>query len=156
MSRETDEGIDEGLDFLSAVNPDGTIVAALLMRPTGSIVAGWMRESDRCEVVGVMTATLLASINMIAESVGCRAPTTVSVRCEESQLLATKVDDNAILVLIAPADTREAHLRRKTRQIVARLGNRSRFERTGAAATSALATRSIVAGRGIVSGDRGP
>ena len=149
-----DEEVEEGVDFLSAVNPDGTFDAALLMRPTGSIVAGWMRESDRCEVVGVMTATLLASINMIAESVGCRAPTTVSVRCEESQLLATKVDDNAILVLIAPADTREAHLRRKTRHIVARLGDRSRFERTGDVVTATLATHSMVAGRDLASGNR--
>ena len=136
------------------VNPDGTFDAALLMRQSGSIIAGWMQQSDRIDAVGVMTATLLASVDTIVEMVGRRTPTTVSVRCEESQILATRIDDKAVLVLIAPETTREAHLRRKTRQIVARLASASRSQRTGAIATPALTSLATVVGRASASGDR--
>ena len=155
MTSRKDDGIEQGLDFLSAVDPDGTFDAALLIARTGSIIAGWMRESDQCEAVGVMTATLIASINTIVEMVGRRTPTEVFVKCEDSQILATRTGDNTILVLIAPDVTKSSHIRRKSRQIATYLAQRNRSDQTETFAIPGTATPSLV-GRGLQSASQQP
>src|SRR2546422_11421258 len=61
------------LSFLSAIDTEGGLDAVLFLRRTGSVLASWTREGIRLDVVSVMAATLLASVDTIVEALAVRA-----------------------------------------------------------------------------------
>src|SRR5205807_10519351 len=122
MGRESSDALEQAaLSFLSGIDTDLGLDAALFVRRTGLVLASWMREGIRLDVVSVMAATMLASVDTIIESVGGPTPEVISVDTDAHQILATKVNSRAFLVVIAPKKVSRAVVRKTMRGLNARL-----------------------------------
>ena len=110
---------ERGASVLSIVDPDGPLDAVLLLRQTGVLVAGWTRTPVAHEVLTVMAATMFASVQTIAETLGDASPSTIVVETESRRLLATKFGTDE-LILVAPKSATEGLLRQVARRIVRR------------------------------------
>lgn len=120
------------LSFLSAIDPDSGLDAALFVRRTGLVLASWTREGVRLEVVSVMAATMLASIDTIVETLGASAPKSAWVDAGGYHMSATKVGSQAFLVVIAPKSVSRRVIRSTMRDLVARLEAATMPRRRGA------------------------
>src|SRR2546430_2569524 len=122
MGRESSDALEQAaLSFLSGIDTDLGLDAALFVRRTGLVLASWMREGIRLDVVSVMAATMLASVDTIIESVGGRTPDVISVDTDTHQIVATKVNSRAFLVVIAPKKVSRTVVRKTMRGLNARL-----------------------------------
>ena len=122
MGRESSDALEQAaLSFLSGIDPDLGLDAALFVRRTGLVLASWMREGIRLDVVSVMAATMLASVDTIIESVGGPTSEVISVDTDAHQILATKVNSRAFLVVIAPKKVSRTVVRKTMRGLNARL-----------------------------------
>src|SRR5712664_870294 len=74
MGRESSALEPAALSFLSAVDTDLGLDAVLFLRRTGLVLASSTREGIRLDIVSVMAATMLASIDTIVEPLGGSAP----------------------------------------------------------------------------------
>lgn len=117
------------LSFLSAIDSDRGLDAALFVRRTGLVLASWTREGVRLEVVSVMAATMLASVDTIVETLGGETPRSVSVDSGSHRMIATKVGSQAFLVVIAPTTVPRRVVRSTIRDLVARLESASKVAR---------------------------
>ena len=72
-------------------------------------------------IVTVMTATMMGSIDTMAEALDYPVPQTVLVETDQCRMFATRVDPKATLVLITPKTVGEGYLRYSARQILAKL-----------------------------------
>jgi predicted regulator of Ras-like GTPase activity (Roadblock/LC7/MglB family) len=130
VGRESLSALEEAsLSFLSAIDPDRGLDAALLLRRTGIVLASWSRGGIRLEVVSVMAATMLASIDTIMESLGAATPKSVWVESGDHQIAATNVGPQAFLVVIAPKTVKRRVVRNTIRDLVAHLPPVSRTRR---------------------------
>jgi predicted regulator of Ras-like GTPase activity (Roadblock/LC7/MglB family) len=120
---------EESLSFLSAIDPDRGLDAALFIRRTGAILASWNREGIRLEVVSVMVATMLASIDTLMETLGAATPKSVWVDTGDHRIAATGVGSQAFLVVIAPKTVSRLAVRNTIRDLVALLPTASRSRR---------------------------
>src|SRR5919201_1348277 len=116
---------EASLSFLSAIDPDRGLDAALFLRRTGPVLASWTRAGVRLEVVSVMAATMLASIDTIVETLGSPAPKSVWVESGDRQIAPTKVGSQAFLVVIAPKALSRRAVRIAIRHLVAHLPSAS-------------------------------
>lgn len=110
-----------GPALFSALEPNGAIEVALLMRRTGTVIAAWTRDGIPQEVVSVMAATMVGSIETMSEALGRPSPERVTVETERCRMLATKVEPLGVLVLVAPKGESPESLQRTTRRILDRL-----------------------------------
>src|SRR5205807_935048 len=77
--------------------------------------------SDGIGRIARVPSTMLASVDTIIESVGGPTPDVISVDTDAHQILATKVNSRAFLVVIAPKKVSRAVVRRTMRGLNARL-----------------------------------
>lgn len=119
------------LSFRSAIDPDSGLDAALFVRRTGLVLASWTREGVRLEVVSVMAATMLASIDTIVETLGAPTPKSAWVDSGGYHMAATKVGSQAFLVVIAPKKVSRRVVRSTTRDLLARLEIATKPRRRG-------------------------
>jgi len=123
------DAADEGLD------------AVVLLKRSGTVLGAWSRGSVDLDVVCVMTATLLGSVETIVQAMHCQVPQTLRIESENCQLLATRLESQATLVLIAPTGLREADLRRTARAYAARLVETASPEAASPSAAVSVARR---------------
>jgi len=109
------------LSFLSAIDTEGGLDAVLFLRRTGSVLASWTREGIRLDVVSVMAATMLASVDTIVEALGGPNSRSISVASGDRQIVATKVGSQAFLFVVAPKSVSQRYVRKAVRELVARL-----------------------------------
>ena len=109
------------LSFLSAIDTEGGLDAVLFLRRTGSVLASWTRDGIRLDVVSVMAATMLASVDTIVEALGGPSSRSISVTSGDRQIIATKVGSQAFLFVIAPKTVSQRYVRKAVRELVARL-----------------------------------
>jgi predicted regulator of Ras-like GTPase activity (Roadblock/LC7/MglB family) len=109
------------LSFLSAIDTDGGLDAVLFLRRTGSVLASWTREGIRLDVVSVMAATMLASIDTIVEALGGPSSRSIAVTSGDRQIIATKLGSQAFLFVVAPRSVSQRHVRKAVRELVDRL-----------------------------------
>jgi predicted regulator of Ras-like GTPase activity (Roadblock/LC7/MglB family) len=122
MGRESSTGLEQAaLSFLSAVDTNRGIDAALFLRRTGLVLASWTREGIRLDVVSVMAATMLASIETITEALGGSTSPSVSIESGDHQIVTTKVGSNAFLVVIARKSVGRSVVRKTVRELIAHL-----------------------------------
>src|SRR5437867_10376515 len=122
MGRESSDALDQAaLSFLSGIDPELGLDAALFLRRTGSVLASWTREGIRLDVVSVMAATMLASVDTIVEALGGPSSRSISVAGGDRQIVATKVGSQAFLFVIAPRAVSQRYVRKAVRELVARL-----------------------------------
>jgi predicted regulator of Ras-like GTPase activity (Roadblock/LC7/MglB family) len=130
MGRESTVALEKAaLSFLSAIDPERGLDAALFVRRTGLVLASWTREDIRLDVVSVMAATMLASVDTIIEAIGGHASQVVSLETDEHQIVATKVDSKAFLIVIAPKTVHRSVIRKTMRDLLAQLSAASKLVR---------------------------
>src|SRR5437879_12755929 len=101
MGRESSEALEEAaLSFLSAIDTERGLDAVLFVRRTGLVLASWTREGIRLDVVSVMAATMLASIDTILEALGGWSSESVAVEGCEHQMVASKLGSEELLAVI--------------------------------------------------------
>src|SRR5881409_1891375 len=113
------------LSFLSSIDTEGGIDAVLFLRRTGSVLASWTRDGIRLDVVSVMAATMLASVDTIIEALGGPSSRSISVASGDRQIIATKVGSQAFLFVVAPRSVSQRYVRKAIRELIARLTSAS-------------------------------
>jgi predicted regulator of Ras-like GTPase activity (Roadblock/LC7/MglB family) len=136
MGRESPALEPAALSFLSAVDTDLGLDAVLFLRRTGLVLASWTREGIRLDIVSVMAATMLASIDTIVEALGGSIPQSVSVDSGQHQMVATKVNAKAFLVVIAPKRVSRRVVRQATRDLLTHLAAASTTARAASEKTA--------------------
>jgi len=131
--------VDRPSEFLSSIRPADGLEAVLLLKRTGVHVASWVRESASLEVLTVMSATALGSVQTIVEAIGGESPQEVLIETEACRMLFTTVEPQTLLVLIGQKDARESTLRQEARRLITRV--RSRGLRVGSRRGSASEPR---------------
>src|SRR5881296_2920952 len=96
------------LSFLSSIDTEGGLDAVLFLRRTGSVLASWTRDGIRLDVVSVMAATMLASVDTIVEALGGPSSRSISVASGDRQI-------------VAPRSVSQRYVRKAVRELVARL-----------------------------------
>lgn len=109
------------LTFLSAIDTESGLDAVLFLRKTGAVLASWTREGIRLDVVSVMAATMLASVDTIVEALGGPSSRSITVTSHDRQIVATKVGSQAFLFVIAPNSVSAKYVRTTVRRLVERL-----------------------------------
>jgi len=109
------------LSFLSSIDTEGGLDAVLFLRRTGSVLASWNRDGIRLDVVSVMAATMLASVDTIVEALGGPSSRSISVTSGDRQIVATKVGSQAFLFVIAPKTISQRYVRKAVRELVTHL-----------------------------------
>jgi predicted regulator of Ras-like GTPase activity (Roadblock/LC7/MglB family) len=109
------------LSFLSAIDPEGGLDAVLFLRRTGSVLASWTRQGIRLDVVSVMAATMLASVDTIVEALGGPSSRSISVTSGDRQIVATKLGSQAFLFVVAPKTVSQRYVRKAVRELAVRL-----------------------------------
>ena len=116
-------GMLEGVrgSMFSSLPSESPLEAAFLLRRTGAVVASWTRPDVDADVVSVMAATMLASIDTLGGALGCPPSGRVTVETDRCRLLATRIEPNLHLVVLAPRTVDRDGLQREARRILARL-----------------------------------
>src|SRR2546429_8456914 len=109
------------LSFLSSIDTEGGLDAVLFLRRTGSVLASWTRDGIRLDVVSVMAATMLASVDTIVEALGGPSSRSISGASGGRQIVATKVRSQALLFVVPAKSVSQRHVRKAVRELVARL-----------------------------------
>jgi len=112
---------DDARGLFAALNGTNSLDAALLMKGTGTVLAAWTRNGASLDALSVMSATMVASIASIVETLGSPTPTSAAIETDERRIFAIRVDSQALLVLIGPKASAEGYLRHTARQILSRL-----------------------------------
>src|SRR3989442_14521072 len=107
------------LSFLSSIDTEGGLDAVLFLRRTGSVLASWTRDGIRLDVVSVMAATMLASVDTIVEALGGPSSPSISVTSGDRQIIATKAGSQPFLVAVTPRSVRQPYVRQAVRARVA-------------------------------------
>ncbi len=108
-------------DFFAELEADGKIETAMFLRRNGRVLAAWARTPVSWEVVSIMAATTLGSLETMLETLRSPAPQTVSVVAGGQRIHILKVEPQAVLVLIAKEFVPESHLRDTARRLAARI-----------------------------------
>lgn len=115
------ESAKEPTALLSAIDLDGPLDAMLLLKRTGAQLAVWTRDPAPLDVLTVMAATLLGSLNMMMEALGEPNPQTAVIDTDVRRMLAARVDSQVALFLIAPRTTSESALREEAQRLLGRI-----------------------------------
>ncbi len=119
--RSATKGGEGEFQSRNVLAPASALEAVLLIRRTGALVDAWTRHPIPREVVTVMAATMIGSIETLVGALGGASPETVLVEVDDRRILATKMDSYSLLVAIAAPKVSEAALRREAQQIATRI-----------------------------------
>ena len=108
-------------DFFAELQEDPRIDVALLLRRNGRVLAAWSRTSVSWEVVSIMAATMVGSLETMLETLRSVSPPSISVVAGGNRLLLQKVEPQSLLVLIARESVPESHLRETARRLLTRV-----------------------------------
>jgi len=107
--------------FTETIDSKGSIEVALLMRRTGTIIGAWTKGDISQEIVSVMAATMLGSIETMSEALGCPSPERALVETDRCRMFAETFEPHGVLVLVATKDLSAVDLQRASLDIRARL-----------------------------------
>lgn len=108
-------------DFFAELEGDGKIETAMFLKRNGRVLAAWARTPVSWEVVSIMAATTLGSLETMLETLRSPTPQTVSVVAGGQRIHILKVEPQAVLVLIAKEFIPESHLRDTARRLSAKI-----------------------------------
>ena len=107
--------------FTETIDSKGSLEVALLMRRTGTIIGAWTKGDISQEIVSVMAATMLGSIETMSEALGCPSPERALVETDRCRMFAETFEPHGVLVLVATKDLSAVDLQRASLDIRARL-----------------------------------
>lgn len=108
-------------DFFEAFQANDRIETAMLLKRNGRVLAAWARTPVSWEVVSIMAATTLGSLETMLETLRSPSPHTVSLVAGGNRIFFQKVEPQAMLVLIAKEVVPETYLRDAARRLVGRI-----------------------------------
>ena len=108
-------------DFFADLATNGRMDTAMLLKRNGRLLAAWSHAPVSWEVVSIMAATTLGSLETMLETLRSPSPQIVSVVAGGNRILIQKVEPQAILVLIAKEIVGESYLLDAARRLLARL-----------------------------------
>ena len=111
-------GGERATAFLSAINLDGPADVVLLLKRTGVLLAGWTRNSVAQDVISVMAATMIGSVDTLLEALGGESPPSMELEAGGYRVRATRADPQCTVVLIAPASVASHALQEESDQLV--------------------------------------
>ena len=106
------------IDLSSAVGSQEPLEAVLLITRTGAQLGAWTRNSVPVDVLSVMAATLVGSIETLMTALGAASPREVSLMIDGRRVFVSKVNAQVVLVIVAAGGMTEVALRAAMRQIV--------------------------------------
>lgn len=112
-------------DFFSDAAMNGKVDTAMLLKRNGRLLAAWSHAPVSWEVVSIMAATTLGSLETMLETLRSPSPQVVSIVSGGNRILIQKVEPQALLVLIARETVPEATLQDIARRLLARLPSAS-------------------------------
>jgi predicted regulator of Ras-like GTPase activity (Roadblock/LC7/MglB family) len=104
-------------DFVSRVKID----AAMLLRRNGRMLAAWSKAPVSWDVLAIMAATALGSMDTMLETLGSPNGQGMSVVASGYRFLFQKIEAQGLLVLIAKEVVPDSYLRETAKQLLRRL-----------------------------------
>jgi len=105
---------------------DGALEAAFLFKQTGIPLAAWTRHPVPQDVMSVMAATLWGSLDTMVRTLGGTGPRSAMLEVENRRMLATLVEPNWTLLLVAPRSVGKRRLRNEAQRLVERVAHARR------------------------------
>lgn len=99
----------------------GPIDGVLLIKRSGVSLAAWSKKPVAFDVISVMSATLLGSIDMIVQALGGPSPRTALVDVDGRRIYVTKVDTQLALVLMSLQGVGDELLRQEAQRLIAKI-----------------------------------
>ena len=108
-------------DFFSDLSAGDRIECALLLKRNGRLLASWARDPVSLEVVTIMAATTVGSLETMMESLRAPSLQTIEIVASGMRLFVQKVEPQSVLVLMAKEAVPDAALRDAARALLAKL-----------------------------------
>ncbi len=108
-------------DFFTDFQSNGKIETAMLLKRNGRVLAAWSRAPVSWEIVSIMAATTLGSLETMLETLRSPSPQIVCLTAGGNRMLFQKVEPQAVLVLIAKDAVPESHLRETAKRLLSKI-----------------------------------
>src|SRR3989442_2089863 len=99
------------IDLSSAVGSQEPLEAVLLITRTGAQLGAWTRNSVPIDVLSVMAATLVGSIETLMTALGAASPREVSLMIDGRRVFVRRVNAQVGLVIVAARGENRGGLR---------------------------------------------
>jgi predicted regulator of Ras-like GTPase activity (Roadblock/LC7/MglB family) len=108
-------------DFSSIIEGQTPLEAVLVLSRTGKQLGSWTRNSVSTEVLTVMAATLVGSVDTLVGALGVASPPEVILTVDSRRILVVKVNPHVAVLIVASDSMSDASLRAIARRIGERL-----------------------------------
>ncbi len=108
-------------DFFADLVSKVKIETAMLLRRNGRMLAAWSKAPLSWDVLSIMAATALGSMDTMMETLGSPAAQGMTLLAGGKRILFQKVDSQGLLVLVAWEVVPDSYLRETAKQLVRRL-----------------------------------
>lgn len=108
-------------DFFASIPMDGTLDAVVLFKRNGQSLAAWTRKPASVDVITVMAATMLGSLETMLETLGEPGIPSLTMAVGSRRIYIQRVEPQAAILLVAPASVSEEVLRDHARNLVSKL-----------------------------------
>ena len=108
-------------DFFASIDAGGPLEGVILLRRNGQSLGAWTKKAVPLDVVTVMAATMLGSLEALVETLGEPAPESLTLTTDRTRVYLQAVPPQAALVLLAPVTVTESQMRDMARRILTRL-----------------------------------
>lgn len=108
-------------DFFADLVSNAKIDAAMLLKRNGRMLAAWSKTPVSWDVLSIMAATALGSLDTMLETLGSSTAQSMSVLAAGYRILFQKIEPQGLLVLVAHEVVPDSYLRETARQLLRRL-----------------------------------
>lgn len=109
------------IDLSSMIQPRDSLEAVILFTRTGKMLAAWTRNEVPLEVLTVMAATLIGSIETLSTAMGAASPREITLLIDARRVLGLKLSPDVALLVVASGQMSDVALRSVAERIVRRL-----------------------------------
>ena len=113
--------VEAPADFFSKLDISGPLEAAVLFKRAGTQLAAWTRNPVPMEVLTVMSATLMASVDSLIEALGGANPKGFELEAGDRRFYLTKIEPHFALLLVAPKTVSDSYLSGEARRIIGKI-----------------------------------
>jgi predicted regulator of Ras-like GTPase activity (Roadblock/LC7/MglB family) len=110
-------------DFFAELVSNGKIELAILLKRNGRMLAAWARVPVAWDVVSIMAATTLGSLETMLETIHAPSPESIAIVAGGNRIHVQKVEPQGILVLVAKESVTDAYLRDTSRRLLVKLAS---------------------------------
>ena len=108
-------------DFFADLVSKVKIEAAMLLKRNGRMLAAWSKTPLSWDVLSIMAATALGSMDTMLETLGSPAAQGMVVLAGGKRILFQKVETQGLLVLVAWEVVPDSYLREIARELIRKL-----------------------------------